>query len=108
MYRHFTVVTVLLTAILAMFAGGETRQSQAAPTARATPARPAAPTIVAADHAVPQAPGWWGVESHSDGDTAAASSVPPSGDGFDGTEVPGYSPEYLASLSEEERELLLA
>jgi len=108
MYRHFAVVTVLLTAILAMFAEGENRQAQAAPAARQAPAGPAAPRIITSQPAPQPAPDWWELDSSSDGETGAAGSETGSSAGFEDVEAPGYSPEYVAALSEDERELLLA
>lgn len=114
LYRHFAVVTVLLTAILAMFAEGESLEAQAAAVAQPASAKPAAQAVLAtANGATRQAPGWWYVDSYSDSDTSGTLSGLIGGDSgvipdFGDTEVPGYSPEYLASLTEEERELLLA
>ena len=109
MYRHFAVVTVLLTAILAMFAEGEDLQAQAAPAAAVPADTPAAPRIVASHLAPQPPPEWWEEDSSSDGDIAGV----PGTDGgmvsgFDDIEAPGGSSERAASLSEEERELLLA
>ena len=108
MYRHFAVVTVLLTAILAMFAEGESRQAQAAPAARQAPARPAAPSIVATRQTPPSAPDWWGVDSSSGSDNGAVTIDTGASAGFEDLDAPGYSSEYVASLSEDERELLIA
>ncbi len=114
MYRHFAVVTVVLTLGLAMLAEGENREAQAASVTPA--AKPAAPVTLAAaapTTATPPAPGWWDIDASSDGDLGGSvggllgggSGVIPD---LGGGQVPGYSAEYVASLSEDERELLLA
>src|SRR5688572_28390166 len=105
MYRHFAVVTIVLTLGLAMFAEGEDREAQAASVTPA--AKPAAPvTLVAAAPATatPPAPGWWDIDASSDSDLGGSieglvgggSGVIPD---LEGGLVPGYSPDYLASLS---------
>ena len=116
MYRHFALVTVLLTAAMAMFANGENRKAAAAPVetaaAQSKPQR--------SDEAA------FGTRSGSDpapvvgsfGDDDAIEfgrpmDNPLGGLGssvfarLDGAEAAGYSPEYLASLRPAERELLL-
>jgi hypothetical protein len=113
MYRHFAVITLLLTTALAMFANGENREAQAAqsprPAARPTPAAAIAtrsPTTAS------QPASAWGFDSDGEGSfgqpmerlISGASSLMPD---LDEVVAPGYSPEYLASLSEEERRLLL-
>ena len=109
MYRHFAIVTLALTTALAMFADGEGRQTQALHVG--TPAaRPTAPAALAI--AAPADTGGWGAEAGSESSfgnpieqlVSGASSVIPD---LDEIVAPGYSSEYLASLSEEERELLL-
>jgi hypothetical protein len=107
MYRHFAAVTVLLTAILAMFAEGEDRRAQAAPVTRVAE-RPATPRIVAANQAAPPAPDWWEVDSSSDEGSGTVGGDGGMVAGFDDSDEPGGSSEYPASLSEDERELLLA
>jgi hypothetical protein len=115
MYRHFAIVTLALTTGLAMFAQGENREAQAAHVARPQPAKPAAPAVLAT--ASPSAasqvsPGAWGSDSEFDNSFGkpmenlidGASSLIPD---LDAIAAPGYSPEYLASLSAEEREMLL-
>lgn len=114
MYRHFAVLTVVLTACLAMFAEGENREAQAAPAAQAAkPAAPVALVTATSTNAAARAADWSDVDSFSDSGFGGSvdglfgggdSSVIPD---LDEGLVPGYSPEYLASLSEEERELLL-
>jgi hypothetical protein len=113
MYRHFAVITLLLTTALAMFADGENREAQAAHTTRPA-AEPAAPAVIATAPrtTAPQSAGSWGFDA--DGESgfgqpmerliSGASSIIPD---LDEVVAPGYSPEYLASLSEEERRLLL-
>lgn len=108
MYRHFAVVTVLLTGILAMFAEGENREARAAPAARQAPARPAAPRIVTSHQAPQPAPSWWEVDSSSVSDSGAVAIDSGASAGFEDVEAPGYSSEYVASLGEDERELLIA
>jgi hypothetical protein len=113
MYRHFAILTVALTASLAMFADGENRQAQAAPTRReARPAAPVAlvtaPSINGSTHAA----GWSDIETYDSGFGGSMEELIGSEDGsvlpdLEEGLVPGYSPEYLASLSEEERNLLL-
>ena len=115
MYRHFAIITVVLTAGLAMFADGENREAQAAP---ATPAaKPAAPVTLAT--AAPTAksrpsPGWWDDEPEFDSRFGRPAEVAHSGGGGSEiagvaqTQLPRRSAESAASLSEAERELLLA
>ena len=113
-FRHFAIVTLALTTALAMFAEGENREVQAAQIQpeRVEEQRP--PVIVrrAPDTASVPAPLGWSDDSGDDGSfgqpmerlfgTSGSSVIPEeAGDGAD------YSPEYLAALSEEERELLL-
>ncbi len=114
MYRHFAVLTVVLTASLAMFAEGENREARAAPTVQAAkPAAPVALVPASSTDTSRQAESWFDADSFSDYGVGGSS------DGLFGSEnssvipdleglAPGYSPEYLASLSEEERELLLS
>jgi hypothetical protein len=115
MYRHFAIVTLALTTGLAMFAQGENREVQAARVVRPQPASSAAPPVLA--RATPsatsqQSPGAWGSDSEFDNSfgrpmenliDGAGSLIPD----LDAIAAPGYSPEYLASLSAEEREMLL-
>jgi hypothetical protein len=115
MYRHFAIITVVLTAGLAMFADGENREAQAAPAAPA--ARPAAPVTMAT--AAPTAasrrsPGWW--DGESEFDSGFGQPAEPLSDSGSSSEVanatatpsPRRSPAGPAALTEEERELLLA
>ena len=46
-YRHFAIVTLAVTASLAMFAEGEGRERKGAPTARPTSAVASAPATLA-------------------------------------------------------------
>ena len=111
MYRHFAVMTLVVTTGLAMFADGENRQAQATQVDRPAP-RPAVPATIATASPTQQSAGGWGAESEFDSGfgkpmerlISGAGSVIPD---LDEIAAPGYSPEYLASLSEEERELLL-
>lgn len=112
MYRHFAIVTVAITAGLAMFADGENREAQAAQVAEAKPAKRAAPVaLVTASPKTTrrqEADGWGGFDvSSSPVGSPSGGSSRRVGSDFDGIAAPGYSSEYLASLSEEERELLL-
>jgi hypothetical protein len=116
MYRHFALVTVLLTAVIAMFASGENRNAVSthieeqtaeneqrresyarfgAPKVGGTPA-PTAGSF--ADHE-----GEFGrpMDNPRGGLSSSVMARQYAG------ETVGYSPEYLASLSPEERELLL-
>ena len=118
LYRHFALVTVATTAMLAFFADGENRQAisnrveakqQETAVRRASFAKFGAPRL--GGTATPSA-GSFG----SDGDSGGfgrpmdsprggqSSSILP---GEDLAEGAGYSPEYLASLSPEEREMLI-
>ena len=109
LYRHFAVVTVLLTATLAMFAEGENRQAQAAPaTGEALAATPPATRIVASHQAPPPAPGWWEVDSSSDVDMGAEDGDVGTSPAFEETDPSSDVPERRGSLSEDERGLLLA
>ena len=116
MFRHFAVVTIVLTLGLAMFAEGENREASEVLVRSARPESAPAPQFAAA-------------ASHNAASTARAFASDMSADFDDsfgkpmervasrlrtdvmpdltGMTVPGYSPEYLASLSEEERALLL-
>lgn len=111
MYRHFAVVTLALTTGLAMFAEGERREPppvQPTPTATATPA-----TFASAAKTSGRVPHGWDSGAGFDGPFGRpmegafadldSGLIPDLAD----LVVPGYSPEYLASLSEAERELLL-
>jgi hypothetical protein len=112
MYRHFAIVTVVLTVGIAVFAEGESRQDQAAPAVQAAkpPAPPALVTANATNGSTPAA-SWSDFDSDS-GFGAAMEGPPGGGDNGliheleEGT-VPGYARGGLATLSEEERELLL-
>ena len=112
MYRHFAIVTLAVTAGLAMFADGENQQAQAAQVTQSRPVPAEAPAPL--HTAAPRQP----ASDWSDGDSGGAfgspmdllnsagtsSSIMPD---FDQIAAPGYSPDYLASLSEEERRLVL-
>ncbi len=123
MYRHFAIVTVLLTAGLAMFANGENREAVAAhfesraeenELRRESYAKFGAPKVGENEDARPRTPHGW--NDGNDGDFGrpmermrrdTSSSVFPGSEMADAVEAAGYSPEYLATLSPEERELLL-
>lgn len=107
LYRHFAVATLLLTATVAMFAEGENRQAQAASAASGPPAAAPPAMRIAASHQAPQpAPDWWEVDSSSDAEIAPVDGD--TGFGSENGAAPGDSPDYAGSLSESERELLLA
>ena len=113
MYRHFAVMTLLLTTALAMFADGENREAHATLTAKPA-ARPSAPAVIAtaSPTTTSQTAGAWDADSEGESTfgqpmqrlISGASSMIPD---LDQIVAPGYSPEYLASLSDEERQLLL-
>jgi hypothetical protein len=116
MYRHFAVVTLVLTLGLAMFADGENREAREAPmqTARPRPA-PQAHFAASAARDVEATARAFATDMSEDSDNGfgkpmqsmasnLGSSVIPD---LSDVTVPGYSQEYLASLSEEERQLLL-
>ena len=111
LYRHFAVVTVVLTAGLAMFAEGENREAQAASVARTAQDSPPAPaTITRASpaSASPQAPSWWEVgDSEIEPEVSAVSQFGEERD-LEREAVSEYPPEYLESLNERERGVLLA
>ena len=115
MFRHFAIVTLAITAGLAMFADGEGREAQAAQLSRPAPARPAAPATLARAPDPEDEFGSWGDESDFDdgGGGGFGSPTESFGGGSDyvadlaDVMAPGYPPEYLESLSEEERALLL-
>jgi len=113
MYRHFAMVTVLCTAGLAMFADGENQEARAAHVAAPAPVeeeRPAAFATPAASNAPRATFGWNDDADGSFGQPmermlgAANSSIIPEGV----TQADQYPPEYLASLTKAERELLLS
>ena len=113
MYRHFAIITLLLTTGLAMFADGENREAQAAQVVHRAPPKAAAPAAFATASPTPAAEqsGGWGADDLDnsfgkpmEGLLGGASGIIPD---LDDVIAPGYSPEYLASLSEEERRMLL-
>jgi len=114
LYRHFAIVTVALTASLAMFADGEGREAQAAQALRQQPTAPVAPATfeLAAENEDEDSGGW-----SDDGDFGGGFAAPVA-IGFDSAdsgimpeldtlEALGYSPDYLAELNDKERALLL-
>jgi hypothetical protein len=117
MYRHFALVTVLLTAVVAMFASGENRkavtthieqQTEENELRRESYARFGAPKIGGSPAPT--------VGSFADdvGEFGRPMDNPSGGLSSsvmarqERAEAAGYSPEYLASLSPAERELLLS
>jgi hypothetical protein len=116
MYRHFAVITLVLTLGLAMFADGESRQAREVPmqTSRPRPA-PQAHFAASRTHDVEATARAFANDISEDFDNGfgepmqsmasnLGSSVIPD---VSEVTVPGFSQEYLASLSEEERQLLL-
>jgi hypothetical protein len=113
-FRHFAIVTLALTTTLAMFAEGENREVQPAGIQPGAAEEKQAPAIVRREPAQASAPASFGWNDDSDVDggfgqpmerllgTGGSSLIPE-----EARSGAGYSPEYLASLSEEERELLL-
>lgn len=110
MYRHFAVVTVVVTGLLAVFAEGEKAELHAATVEhRDLPAEAA--DVVPARPATVRAPGGvWGSDATSFAASAAgsidwsANSGPAWGDPSGG----GYTSDYLAGLSETDRAALEA
>lgn len=115
MYRHFAVVTVLLTAAVAMFAGGENRKAVAAQVENAeengsqVESAPALATR-SGDNPAPVV----GSFGSDDGIVFGQPMDNPLGGlsssvfaKLDGAEAAGYPPDYLASLTPAERELLI-
>ena len=113
-YRHFAIVTLAVTASLAMFAEGEGRERKGAPTARPTSAVASAPATLAVspDFEESAYEGW---DNDDDSDNGFGSAGGPVFGGsrssftpdLDNLALPDFPEEYLASLSEAERELLL-
>ena len=118
-YRHFAMVTVLLTTGVAMFAEGENRQAatvEAAPPEESRPedaptlAKPEIASSTPARRSTPDSSGFDGFD-----DSFGAPMTTPLGSpgvyataGRPEAATTGYSERYLDSLSAEERELLLA
>jgi hypothetical protein len=121
MYRHFAVVTVLLTAGIAMFAEGENRQARAAQVASQERARPK-PAVEALQppptrrkprrrqQFLQETGGFDGFDASFGMPMDLASSAPssPAGTAASDATQAGYSEAYLSSLDPEERDLLLA
>jgi hypothetical protein len=117
MYRHFALVTMLLTAVVAMFASGENRKAVTAHVEKQTEenelrresyARFGAPKIGGSP--APTA----GSFADDVGEFGRPMDNPRGGLSSsvmarqERAEAAGYSPEYLASLNQAERELLLS
>lgn len=116
MYRHFAVVTVALTGTIAFFAEGERgRADGASPVAQTSEEMPVAATGQSAAIAPAAETAWADDSGGFDFDSSfgapmapsTASSYLPSLDGGAFAAL-GYSPEYLALLSDEERRALEA
>lgn len=119
MYKHFAVVTLLLTATIAMFADSDNRQAvaehveerQRMEALRAAEAeRFGQRELVRRDQGTPGSFGDEGFNYGAPTDTPHASGA---GGGSRRArrgrpEVPGYSREYVAGLSEDEYEALIA
>lgn len=118
MYRHFAVVTLALTAMLAFFADGENRQAADQKVAakrqhdalrRESYARFGAPTV----GGQPAPVGHFSMDADADGDFGKPMDSPSGG--YVGSPAPsadpltqlGYSQAYLNSLGKEERQKLL-
>ncbi len=115
LYRHFAVVTLVLTLGLAMLAEGENHEVQAArvappqPAPSATPAAFAAPSATAAPQRTPRG---WDDQDADDGFGQPMQRLFSGGGSGAMTESTAAAtgqipPDYLASLSEAERERLL-
>jgi hypothetical protein len=106
MYRHFAIVTIALTALLAVFAEGEKADASSL---NVEERRPHDEVVTAgretAEPAAQQPGGVWGSETQAVGGNsilsgATSRQVSGFGAGFlDG----GYSPEYLARMTPQER-----
>ena len=118
-YRHFAMVTVLLTTGIAMFAEGENREAaviDTAPAEASTPAYAAAapePAIVRRPPARRSSSGRSGFDGFDASfgppmDTPLGSTGAYASASLTETAPTGYSERYLESLSAEERNLLLA
>jgi hypothetical protein len=116
MYRHFALVTVLLTAVMAMFASGENRNAATAhietqtaenEVRRESQARFGAPKIGGSPAPTvrnfPDDIGEFGRPMDNPRESLSGSVMARQ----ERAEAAGYSPEYLASLSPAEREMLL-
>ena len=120
MYRHFAVVTILLTAGLALFAEGENGEAARALVAReqASATSAGAPKLVRAT----PASAWFSPTGETEdasfefgspmddpvgGDDPVGSDADALAPGLEQAQEAGYSEEYLASLGAQERELLL-
>jgi len=108
MYRHFAVVTLALTAAIAMFADGESQSSavQLAGTrhpARARPAKPkltGSPSPALGDDGTDNA---FGTPSAGPGAGRSSDYTP-----YEGLLAAGYSRDYLDTLSAQDRQGLYA
>jgi len=116
MYRHFAVVTLVITLGLAMFADGENEQARdvlvhAARPRPTPPAHFAPPTV----HALDSQARTFAREMSANFDNSFGRPMQQAASHFrsgvvpdlTGVSIPGYSQDYLDSLSDEERQLLL-
>jgi hypothetical protein len=117
MYRHFAVATLALTFAIAMLADGESRAAADAHSEGNVPSTPARPTNSAnfdGRNGSAAQPAVVGRFSNDDGIEFGAPMDRPRGGAessiaaVDSVQGLGYSPAYLDSLSDEEREALLA
>jgi hypothetical protein len=112
LYRNFAIVTVVVTAGLALFAEGEDGEARAAQVAHAEPVERAAPPLIA--RAAPRAAtrsssgGWDDVEDF-DASFGAPMEMPSdrSGQNSDLGEASAPAPEGPTTLSTTERDVLL-
>ena len=108
MYRHFAVITLTVTGLLALFAEGEKAEAvtrQAELQSREEPAQTASEPQQAQQPVIQQPGGVWGDDGATFGSAVSrggASSWWPE------LSARGYSPEYLARMSDEERRALEA
>lgn len=117
MYRRFAVATVLVTACIAMFADGEEREARVGhlevETSAVEEEDNSGATLVRRE-STQQRSGFNDTGQYDVGDFGSPMIVPPSG-GTSGrvptktrqSAIPGYTQEYLDSLSEEEYQRLL-
>jgi hypothetical protein len=118
MYRHFAVITLILTFSLAMFADGENRETVAAEAQPQRPVQPAQPPHFTTAHELDTQARAFARDMSADFDNSFGRPmerlVGSRGGGLVSEEPPvaapqtGYSSEYLASLSQAEREQLLS
>jgi hypothetical protein len=105
MYRHFAVVTLAATGMLALFAEGERAKAVTQQTEPPPVEEPAAPAREKTSQAAVQQPGGvWGEEAGALGQAIAGAGS--SSAWWAEFATRGHSSDYLAQLSEEERRQL--